>query len=57
MSKGSGTPNSEKVGKVTRAQLGEIATAKMKDLNATDMDAAVKILSGSARSMGVIVKE
>ena len=38
LSKGSGTPNSEKVGKVTRAQLEEIATAKMKDLNATDMD-------------------
>ena len=48
LSKGSGTPNSEKVGKVTRAQLEEIATAKMKDLNATDMDAAVKIIEGSA---------
>ena len=53
--KGSGTPNSEKVGKVTRAQLEEIATAKMKDLNATDMDAAVKIIEGSARSMGIEV--
>ena len=53
LSKGSGTPNSEKVGKVTRAQLEEIATAKMKDLNATDMDAAVKIIEGSARSMGI----
>ena len=55
MSKGSGTPNSEKVGKVTRAQLEEIATAKMKDLNASDMDAAVKIIEGSARSMGIEV--
>jgi large subunit ribosomal protein L11 len=52
LSKGSGTPNSEKVGKVTRAQLEEIANIKMKDLNATDMDAAVKIIEGSARSMG-----
>ena len=55
LTKGSGTPNSEKVGKVTRAQLEEIATAKMKDLNATDMDAAVKIIEGSARSMGIEV--
>jgi large subunit ribosomal protein L11 len=55
LSKGSGTPNSEKVGKVTRAQLEEIATVKMKDLNATDMDAAVKIIEGSARSMGIEV--
>ena len=55
LSKGSGTPNSEKVGKVTRAQLEEIAIAKMKDLNATDMDAAVKIIEGSARSMGIEV--
>ena len=55
LSKGSGTPNSEKVGKVTRAQLEEIATAKMKDLNATDMDAAVKIIEGSARSMVIEV--
>ena len=55
LAKGSGTPNSEKVGKVTRAQLEEIATAKMKDLNATDMDAAVKIIEGRARSMGIEV--
>ena len=55
LTKGSGTPNSEKVGKVTRAQLEEIATAKMKDLNATDMDASVKIIEGSARSMGIEV--
>ena len=55
LTKGSRTPNSEKVGIVTRAQLEEIATAKMKDLNATDMDAAVKIIEGSARSMGIEV--
>ena len=54
--KGSGVPNKEKVGKVTRAQLEEIATAKMPDLNAADMDAAVKIIAGSARSMGIDVE-
>ena len=56
VAKGSGTPNSEKVGKVTRAQLEEIATTKMKDLNANDMDAAVRIIAGSARSMGLEVE-
>jgi large subunit ribosomal protein L11 len=56
ISKGSGTPNSEKVGTVTRAQLEEIAETKMKDLNANDMDAAVKIIAGSARSMGLNVE-
>lgn len=56
ISKGSGTPNSDKVGKVTRAQLEEIAQAKMKDLNANDMDAAVNIIAGSARSMGLEVE-
>jgi large subunit ribosomal protein L11 len=54
--KGSGTPNSAKVGTVNRAQLEEIATAKMKDLNANDMDAAVRIIAGSARSMGIDVE-
>jgi len=54
--KGSGTPNSVKVGKVTRAQLEEIATTKMKDLNANDMDSAVNIIAGSARSMGLDVE-
>lgn len=54
--KGSGTPNTVKVGTVTRAQLTEIATTKMQDLNATDMDAAVKIIEGSARSMGLNVE-
>jgi large subunit ribosomal protein L11 len=47
----------DKVGKVTRAQLEEIATTKMADLNATDMDAAVSIIAGSARSMGLDVEE
>ena len=56
IAKGSGTPNSSKVGTVTRAQLEEIATTKMKDLNANDMDAAVKIIAGSARSMGLNVE-
>jgi len=56
IAKGSGTPNTDKVGKVTRAQLEEIATTKMADLNATDMDAAVKIIAGSARSMGLDVE-
>jgi large subunit ribosomal protein L11 len=54
--KGSGVPNKEKVGTVTRAQLEEIATAKMPDLNAADMDGAVKIIAGSARSMGIDVE-
>ena len=55
--KGSGVPNTDKVGTVTRAQLEEIATTKMPDLNAADMDAAVRIIAGSARSMGLDVKE
>lgn len=53
LKKGSGTPHSDKVGKVNRAQLEEIANTKMADLNANDMDAAVKIIAGSARSMGI----
>jgi large subunit ribosomal protein L11 len=52
---GSGEPNKTKVGKITRAQLEEIATMKMPDLNADTMDAAVKIIAGTARSMGVDV--
>ncbi len=56
ISKGSGVPNANKVGKVTRAQLEEIAETKMKDLNANDMDAAVRIIAGSARSMGLEVE-
>jgi large subunit ribosomal protein L11 len=54
--KGSGTPNTVKVGSVTRAQLEEIAKAKEPDLNAADMDAAVRIIAGSARSMGLDVE-
>jgi large subunit ribosomal protein L11 len=54
--KGSGTPNSEKVGKVNRAQLEEIATTKMPDLTAADMDAAVRTVAGTARSMGLDVE-
>ena len=54
--KASGEPNKEKVGKVTRAQLEEIATIKMKDLNANDLDAAVRIIAGSAESMGIEVE-
>tara|TARA_A100001015_G_scaffold100871_1_gene111979 strand:- start:4296 stop:4730 length:435 start_codon:yes stop_codon:yes gene_type:complete len=56
LTKGSGTPNSEKVGKVNRSQLEEIAQAKMADLNASSLDAAVKIIEGSARSMGIEVE-
>jgi large subunit ribosomal protein L11 len=56
LEKGSGKPNSDKVGKITRAQLEEIAKAKMKDLTAADLDAAVKTIAGSARSMGVVVE-
>ena len=54
--KGSGTPNTVKVGTVTRAQLEEIATTKMPDLTAADMDAAVRTIAGTARSMGLDVE-
>ena len=54
--KGSGTPNSNKVGKVTRAQLEEIAKLKQPDLNAASLEAAVKTIAGSARSMGLEVE-
>jgi large subunit ribosomal protein L11 len=53
---GSGRPNTEKVGTVTRAQLEEIAKAKEPDLTAADMDAAVRTIAGSARSMGLNVE-
>jgi len=56
LKKGSGTPNSLKVGKVSRAQLEEIAKIKDPDLTAADMDAAVRTLEGSARSAGIEVK-
>ena len=55
--KGSGVPHTNKVGKVTRAQLEEIANTKMADLNAYDIDQAVKIIAGSARSMGIETEE
>lgn len=51
--KGSGVPNREKVGKVTNAQLQDIAKTKMEDLNALDIQAAMKIIAGTARSMGI----
>ena len=54
--KGSGTPNTAKVGKVTRAQLEEIAKTKTPDLTAADLDAAVRTIAGTARSMGVDVE-
>ena len=54
--KGSGEPNRNKVGSVTEAQVEEIATIKMPDLNAADMDAAKKIIAGTARSMGIEIK-
>lgn len=54
--KGSGRPNTEKIGSLSKAQVKEIAEKKMADLNASDIDAAMKIVAGSARSMGVDVK-
>ncbi len=56
IAKGSGTPNTSKVGKVTREQLEQIATTKMPDLTAADMDAAVRTIAGSARAMGLDVE-
>ncbi len=56
LKKGSGRPNTEKVGTVTRAQLEEIATTKKPDLTAADMDAAVRTIAGTARSMGLNVE-
>lgn len=55
--KGSSTPNTNKVGKVTRAQLEAIANSKMPDLTAADLDAAVRTIAGSARSMGLDVEQ
>ncbi len=55
--KGSGDPLKTKVGKVTKAQIREIAEKKMADLNANDIEAAIKIIKGTARSMGIIVEE
>lgn len=56
IAKGSGVPNRDKVGKVTKAQLVEIATAKVKDLNANDVDHAIRMVAGTARSMGIEVE-
>jgi large subunit ribosomal protein L11 len=56
LAKGSGVPNKTKVGTVTRAQLAEIATMKMNDLNARDVDHAVRMIEGTARSMGLVVE-
>ena len=55
--KGSGTPHMTRVGSVTTAQLREIATMKQVDLNANDIDAAAKIIAGTARSMGIAIKD
>ena len=54
---GSAVPNREKVGKVTSQQVREIAEIKMKDLNANDLDGAIKIIAGTARSMGITVQD
>jgi len=54
--KGSGTPNKEKVGTVTRKHLEEIAKIKIKDMNASSMDSAIKIIEGTARNMGIKVE-
>lgn len=55
IAKGSGTPNKEKVGKVTRAQVADICQKKMADLNARDLDHARRLIEGTARSMGIEV--
>jgi large subunit ribosomal protein L11 len=57
IAKGSGNPRKEKVGKITKDQLRQIAEVKMPDLNAHDIDAAMSILAGTARSMGVTIVE
>lgn len=56
LDKGSAKPHTDKVGKITRAQLEEIAKTKMKDMTAADLEAAVRTIAGSARSMGVTVE-
>lgn len=56
LAKGSGVPHKTKVGKVTNAQLEEIATTKMADLNARDLEHAVRMIAGTARSMGLVVE-
>jgi large subunit ribosomal protein L11 len=54
--KGSGIPHKDKVGKITKAQLKDIATKKMTDLNAADLDGAIRIIEGTARSMGIVIQ-
>ncbi|MGO1228780.1 50S ribosomal protein L11 [Brachybacterium sp. AOP42-C2-15] len=56
LSKGSATPHTDKVGKISQAQVREIAETKMPDLNANDIEAAAKIVAGTARSMGITVE-
>ncbi len=57
LEKGSGEPNKEKIGAVTRRQVKEIAELKMPDLNANDIDAAMLMIEGTARSMGIVVED
>jgi large subunit ribosomal protein L11 len=57
LAKGSGAPNKDKVGKVSRSQVEEIAKTKLPDLNCENLDAAVKTVMGTARSMGIEVQE
>ena len=57
LDKGSGVPNRDKVGKLKRAQVREIAQTKMQDLNAIDMEGAMRQVEGSARSMGIVIED
>ena len=57
VAKGSGVPQKDKVGSITKAQLREVAEKKMSDLNANDIEQAEKIIAGTARSMGIVVKD
>jgi large subunit ribosomal protein L11 len=57
LEKGSGEPNRNKVGKVTKSQVREIAQMKMPDLNASDIESAMRMIMGTARSMGIVVEE
>jgi large subunit ribosomal protein L11 len=57
IAKGSGVPNKEKVGKVTKAQLAEIVKEKIEDLNARDAEHAISMIAGTARSMGIVVED
>jgi large subunit ribosomal protein L11 len=57
LEKGSGVPNRDKVGRITKTQVRDIAETKMKDLNAVDIEGAIKQIEGSARSMGIVIEE